>query len=140
MSDKKYIYAVWRRNRSTVSVKLTPNGSGNFTITKSNGSDISMKDYFGGNTYLYENALYPLIVLGKDTSSRFDAEIKINWWGIKWHSDSIKLAFARSLVEMNTENKPMFKPYWLLMRDPRRKERKKPGLRWARKSPQWSKR
>lgn len=140
MADKKYIYAVGRRNRSTVSIKLIPQGNGNFIIRKTNGSDIDMKEYFGGNAYLYENALYPFHVLGKDAANKFDAEIKINWWWIKWHSDSIKLAFSRSLVEMSSDNKPMFKPFGLLMRDPRRKERKKPGLRGARKSPQWSKR
>jgi small subunit ribosomal protein S9 len=55
-------------------------------------------------------------------------------------SESLKLAFARALIQINPEFRLQLKPFGLLKRDPRRKERKKPGLRGARRSPQWSKR
>ncbi len=136
----KYLFAVGRRNRSTVSVKLYPQGTGNYTIHKPNGSTIALKEYFGWNKYLYENAIYPLIVLGKDMIGQYDADIQVSWWGIKGHSDSIKLWFARGVITMDPTIRAMLKPYGLLKRDPRRKERVKPGLRGARKRPQWSKR
>lgn len=136
----KYLFAVGRRNRSTVNVKLYPNGGGRYTITKPNGSTIDMKEYFGGNEYLYENAIYPLLVLGKGQVDLYDADIEISGWGIKWHSESIKLWFARAVISMDAGLRPLLKPYGLLKRDPRRKERVKPGLRGARRRPQWSKR
>lgn len=55
-------------------------------------------------------------------------------------SEALKLAFARALIQINPEFRLQLKPLGLLKRDPRRKERKKPGLRGARRSPQWSKR
>lgn len=73
-----YLFAVGRRNRATVNIKLFPGGSGNLTIHKPNGSTISLKDYFGGNNYLYENATYPLLVLGKDMITSYDADIQIS--------------------------------------------------------------
>lgn len=55
-------------------------------------------------------------------------------------ADAIKLGFVRAIIEFNPEYKSTLKAYGLLKRDPRRKERKKPGLKKARKSPKWSKR
>ncbi|MFA7285181.1 MAG: uS9 family ribosomal protein [Candidatus Absconditabacterales bacterium] len=136
----RYLFAVGRRNRSTVNVKLYPGGTGNLVVHKPNGSTISLKDYFGGNEYLYENAVYPLLILNKDAIHNYDADIEICGGGLKGHSDSIKLAFARAFVTMDTGLRVTMKPYGLLKRDPRRREREKPGLRGARRRPQWSKR
>jgi small subunit ribosomal protein S9 len=138
--EKQYIFAVGRRNRSTVNVKLYPNGSGKYTITKPNGSEITIKEYFGGNEYLYENAIYPFLAVGKNALDTYDADIEVSWGWPKGQSDSIKLAFARSLIIENPDIRPTLKPFGLLKRDPRRKERVKPGLRGARRRPQWSKR
>jgi len=138
--EKKYLYAVGRRNRSTVNVRLYQGGTGNFIVTKTNGSTIGLKEYFGGNDCLYENSVYPLITLGKGALNTYNAEIEISGGGIKGQSDAIKLAFARSLITMDPTIRAMLKPYGLLKRDPRRKERVKPGLRGARRRPQWSKR
>ena len=123
--EKRYLYAVGRRNRSTVNVRLYQGGTGNFTVTKTNGSTIGLKEYFGGNEYLYENSIYPLITMGKEAVGTYNADIEISGGGIKGQSDAIRA---------------MLKPYGLLKRDPRRKERVKPGLRGARRRPQWSKR
>jgi small subunit ribosomal protein S9 len=59
---------------------------------------------------------------------------------LRGQAEAIRLAISRALVEFNPEYRLVIKPYGLLKRDPREKERKKPGLRKARKSPQWSKR
>lgn len=136
----KYLFAVGRRNRSTVNVRLYPGGTGNLVVHKPNWSSIGLKEYFGGNEYLFENSVYPLLILGKDAITGYDADIWINWGGIKGHSDGIKLAMARSLVIMDMGLRVNMKPYGLLKRDPRRREREKPGLRGARRRPQWSKR
>lgn len=87
-----------------------------------------------------DNALAPFATLGADMAKKFDAAIKICGGGIAGQSDAIKLAFARALIEWNPEFRLTLKPFGLLKRDPRVKERKKPGLKKARKSPTWSKR
>jgi small subunit ribosomal protein S9 len=81
-----------------------------------------------------------LMVLWGDYMKMFDATIVVRWWWSRGQSDAIKLSFARALTEFNDELKPMLKPFALLKRDPRIKERKKPGLKKARKAPRRSKR
>ena len=73
-----------------------------------------------------ENALYPLTVLGKDISSRYDVTIVFSGGGKFGQSDALKLALARACIQLNPEYRLQLKPYGLLKRDPRRKERKKP--------------
>ena len=140
MANKEYTYAIGRRKETTAVVKLFGQGTGNFTIKTSNGSQKPLADYFGGNLYLLEAALSPLTTLGAEYLKKFDADIVVNGWGISGQADAIKLGFARALIEWNPEFRPTLKPYGLLKRDPRVKERKKPGLKKARKSPTWSKR
>jgi len=70
----------------------------------------------------------------------FDATLHVNGGGLRGYAESIRLALSRALVEFNADYRLTLKPYSLLKRDPRKKERKKPGLKGARKSPQWSKR
>ena len=140
MANKDYTYAIGRRKETTAVVKLFGNGDGNFTIKTSNGSQKPLADYFGGNLYLLEAALLPLKTLGADYLKKFDAEIVVSGWGISGQADAIKLGFARALIEWNPELRVTLKPYGLLKRDPRIKERKKPGLKKARKGPTWSKR
>ena len=85
--------------------------------------------------------IYPIQLQGAELNlNKFDAEIKIVGWGIAGQSDAIRLAFSRALVEWNSDLRPTLKPHGLLKRDPRVKERKKPGLKKARKAPTWSKR
>lgn len=134
-----YKYAVGRRKEATAVVKLFPNGKGSYTIQKGEGT-ITLKEYFGGNHYLYDLAMFPIVMTGNDNTKKFDAEIRITSGGIAGHADAIKLAFARALIEWDPELRGQLKPYGLLKRDPRSKERKKPGLKKARKKPKWSKR
>lgn len=139
MTTKKYLYAVWRRKCATAVVKLFPKGTGKYTVWK-NGSQVSINDYFGWHEYMIEDLFFPFAILGDKAQSQFDAEIVVRWGGLMWQAEAIRLAFARALVEQNDANRLTLKPHGLLKRDPRVKERKKPWLLKARKSPQWSKR
>lgn len=132
-----YKYAVGRRKEATAVVKLFPSGTGNFTIQKGEGT-ITLKEYFGGNHHLYEFAVFPIVAVGM--AGKFDAEIKITSGGISGQADAIKLAMARALIIFDPELRGQLKPFGLLKRDPRSKERMKPGLKKARKRPKWSKR
>lgn len=89
---------------------------------------------------MIENALYPLTVLGNDVLKSYDLTVVFEWGWISGQAQALKLAIARSCIQLNPEYRSLLKPYGLLKRDPRRKERKKPWLRWARRAPQWSKR
>ncbi|MEI7562532.1 MAG: 30S ribosomal protein S9 [bacterium] len=140
MANKEYYYAIGRRKETTAIVKLFSKGTGNFSVTSPNGQTRSLKEYFGGNLYLFDNALAPLFTLGSEFPKQFDAEITINGGGIAGQSDAIRLGFARALTLHDADFRLTLKPYGLLKRDPRVKERKKPGLKKSRKAPTWSKR
>ncbi len=140
MANTEYTYAIGRRKETTAIVKLFGKGSGSFIIKTSNGSKKPLADYFGGNLYLLEAALSPLTTLGLDYIKKFDAEITVSGGGISGQADAIKLGFARALIEWDNDLRLTLKPYGLLKRDPRIKERKKPGLKKARKGPTRSKR
>ncbi len=140
MASKKYSYAVWRRKSSTAVVKLFKSWSGKFTVTKANGKQVSLQEYFGGNWYMFDNALRPFLVIDKNFHKGFDAEITIRGGWLAGQSDAIKLGFARSLIIEDEGIRPTLKSAGTLKRDGRIKERKKPGLKKARKAPTWSKR
>ena len=140
MTNREYTNAVGRRKETTATVKLYAKGAGNILVKTATGKEYTLADYFGGNIYPYKNAVLPFTTLGNDVLKKFDAEIKIVGGGIAGQSDAIKLAFSRALVEWNSDLRPTLKPHGLLKRDPRVKERKKPGLKKARKAPTWSKR
>lgn len=137
---KKYSYAVGRRKSSTAVVKLFPQGSGKFSVRQANGKTSTLEEYFGGNWYMLDNLYSPFQSVDKKFADGFDAEIVIRGGGLSGQSDAIKLGFARALVDHNPELRVTLKPYGHLKRDGRVKERKKPGLRGARKRPTWSKR
>lgn len=140
MAMNEYNYAIGRRKSTTAVVKLYSKGSGVLMVKTSSGQEKTLKDYFGGNEYLYKTAMSPFDVIANDAFKKFDAHIRITGGGIAGHADAIRLAFARALIDRNAELRPMLKPHGLLKRDPRIKERKKPGLKKARKAPTWSKR
>ncbi len=138
-SANKYTFAVGRRKTATASIKLFPQGKGQFTVVKGE-KRISLQEYFLGHPQLLSDSLGAFNVLGADIMSKFDADIRVTSGGKAGQADSIRLAFARALVEWNPEVRTQLKPHELLKRDPRGKERKKPGLKKARKAPKWSKR
>lgn len=129
---RKYYYAVGRRKTATATVRLYPNGKGIFLI---NGIDY--KKYFPYFEF-QKIVIEPLDAIKQKTE--FDATIKVQGGGIRSQAESIRLGISRALVKMDETFKPILKKLGLLTRDPREKERKKYGLKRARRAPQWSKR
>ena len=136
---KRYYYAVGRRKMATAVVKLFPQGTWQYIIRKSD-QEIALKDFFGGHDYLFVDATYPFALLWEQALSKYDAEIVVKWGWIMGQAEAMRLWFARALVELDDQMRTTLKPYGMLKRDPRIKERKKPGLKKARKAGQWSKR
>ncbi len=127
----KFIQTVGRRKTATVTVRLYQ-GSGTITI-----NDKPIEKYFTiSNWKLYVNK--PLELTG--TSGQFDMSIHAKGGGQTSQADAIRLAIARALVKYNEENRSILRKTDMLTRDSRMKERKKPGLKRARRAPQFSKR
>ncbi len=122
---------VGRRKEAVTRVFLSK-GSGNITI-----NDKDYKNYFS-LVYLQNQVEAPLKTI--DGLGKFDVKINATGGGVKGQAEAAKLGIARALVEMDEELKPALKAAGLLTRDPRSVERKKPGLKKARKSFQFSKR
>ena len=129
---KPYNYGTGRRKSSVARVRLYPAGTGSIKI---NGRDL--EEYFGLDTM-------KLIVrqpfTTTDTLGKFDVEATVTGGGFTGQAGAIRHGIARALVKANEEYKPLLKKAGLLTRDPRMKERKKYGLKAARRAPQFSKR
>ncbi|MFY7861871.1 MAG: 30S ribosomal protein S9 [Chitinophagales bacterium] len=130
-TTKKNNITVGRRKASVARVFLQK-GSGKITI---NGKDL--KDYFPLQ-FMQDGLLTPLRVLDMETT--YDVRVNVNGGGIKGQTDAIRLGIARALVLEDAENKPALRAARLMTRDARVVERKKTGLRGARKREQYSKR
>jgi len=123
---------IGKRKEAVARIFLTP-GQGNIIINKIPG-----EKYLQYNTTYLLNIWQPLKILNLD--KQFDIKILVNGGGITGQADAIKLGIARLLCKIDQKNRSILKPYGLLTRDARIKERKKYGLRKARKAPQYSKR
>lgn len=123
---------VGRRKESTARVFLVP-GEGNLIINKSPG-----EKYLQYNETYLNSVWEPLAKLNLDKS--FDIIALVNGGGLTGQASSIQLGVARLLCQMDKDNRKVLKSFGLLTRDSRIKERKKYGLRKARKAPQYSKR
>lgn len=124
-------YGTGRRKAAVARVFLRP-GNGRITV---NGKDF--QEYFRG-ILVGVQALEPLKATG--TAGRYDAVITVKGGGPSGQADAIKLGVARALVNVNPEFRNALKPSGFLRRDAREVERKKYGLRKARRAPQYSKR
>ena len=133
MYDKTpFFYGTGRRKSYVARVRLYK-GTGKVVI---NGRDID--DYFGLDT-LKVIVRQPLELTG--LTDRFDVVCNVNGGGVTGQAGAIRHGIARALLQYDTENlRPMLKAAGLLTRDPRMKERKKYGLKAARRAPQFSKR
>ena len=131
-SKKPYHYGTGRRKSSVARVHLIPNGSGVITI---NGREID--EYFGLET-LKLIVRQPLATT--ETLGKVDIETTVSGGGVTGQAGAIRHGIARALLEMNPEYRPALKAAGFLTRDPRMKERKKYGLKAARRAPQFSKR
>lgn len=131
MAEKNKYTAIGRRKRSVAKVTLT-NGTGKITV---NGKDV--KDYMPYET-LVMDLIQPLELT--DTLKKFDVEINVKGGGFSGQTGAIRLGIARALMLVNGENRPVLKTSGMITRDARIKERKKYGLKKARRAPQFSKR
>jgi small subunit ribosomal protein S9 len=131
VTTKTYDHGVGRRKCAIAQVKLFP-GSGEIIV---NG-----KPYQQLFTRLEYRRAIEMPFKATDTIGRYNAEIKVTGGGITGWSGAICLGIARSLVKVNEHFKPLLRKEGLLTRDPRVKERKKYGLKRARKAPQYTKR
>ena len=130
MADAKYT-ALGRRKRSVAKVTLVK-GTGKITV---NGKDV--KDYMPYET-LVMDLVQPLEMT--ETKDKFDAEVTVKGGGFSGQTGAIRLAIARALMLANEDNRPTLKTSGMITRDARIKERKKYGLKKARRAPQFSKR
>ena len=131
-SKKAYMYGTGRRKSSVARVHLFPNGTGSIIV---NGRPLD--DYFGLETL-------KLIVrqpfAATDTMGKFDVEATVTGGGVTGQAGAIRHGIARALLQVEDSYRAPLKAAGLLTRDPRMKERKKYGLKAARRAPQVSKR
>ncbi|HAN43815.1 MAG TPA: 30S ribosomal protein S9 [Ruminococcaceae bacterium] len=129
--SKPYFYGTGRRKHSVARVRIYP-GTGNITI---NGRDID--DYFGLDT-LKLIVRQPLALT--NTLGRYDIVSTVAGGGVTGQAGAIRHGISRALLQAGDEMRPILKKAGFLTRDPRMKERKKYGLKAARRAPQFSKR
>ena len=131
-SKKKYYYGTGRRKSSVARVRVYENGTGAITI---NGRDIN--DYFGLDTLklVVNQPLVTTAMVGK-----VDIVVTVAGGGVSGQAGAIRHGISRALTLLNPEFRPALKAAGFLTRDPRMKERKKYGLKAARRAPQFSKR
>lgn len=126
-----YFYGTGRRKKSVARVRVYP-GTGNITI-----NDRSIDDYFGLET-LKLIVRQPLALTGN--LEKFDIVCRVNGGGVTGQAGAIRHGLSRALLQFDESLRPTLKKAGFLTRDPRMKERKKYGLKAARRAPQFSKR
>jgi small subunit ribosomal protein S9 len=131
MTDTSYYRATGKRKCAIAQVKIFP-GNGAIIINGKPYEELFPR-------ILYRNTIeQPFVVT--ETKGRFNVQIKVTGGGISGQADAIRHGISKALVEVNEEFKPNLRKAGLLTRDPRIKERKKYGLKKARKAPQYTKR
>ena len=131
MAKQSYFHGTGRRKTAVAQVRLLA-GNGAIII---NG--VPYEELFSSFEHR-RTILQPLLVT--ECLGKYNAMVKVNGGGVSGQSDAISHGIARALVRADENLKPLLRQNGLLTRDPRVKERKKPGLRRARKAPQYTKR
>jgi small subunit ribosomal protein S9 len=131
-SETQTFYGIGRRKESVAQALLT-SGTGNVTI-----NDRNAKEYLQNNESRFLKINQPLLTL--NLANTFDISIKTKGGGLTGQTDAISLAISRALINCDINNRTSLKQEGLLTRDARIKERKKYGLKKARKASQFSKR
>ncbi len=127
-----YYEGLGRRKTSTARVRLHSDGTGQIVV---NGKPY--QEYFGREVD-WRSVTGPLEAT--QTAGRFDVTVLVHGGGITGQAEAVQVGMARALLEVNPDFRPVLRQGGLLTRDARAKERKKPGLRRARKAPQYTKR
>ena len=131
-AKKKYIEAVGRRKSAVARVRLYEGGKGDFQVNEKEG-----KVYFP----VFEHGqmiIAPFTAVGQE--GKFDVTVHVSGGGPSGQADAVRLGVARALEKYEPEFRASLKKMGFLKRDDRKRERKKPGLKAARRAPQWSKR
>ncbi|MBI3573818.1 30S ribosomal protein S9 [Candidatus Kaiserbacteria bacterium] len=129
MADR-YIETIGRRKTASARVRITPSAKQSVTV---NGKP---SDTYFATKELLETALAPL----KETEVKFTITTVVHGGGISGQAEAVRHGIARALTEHDLSKRTALKKLGFLKRDPRAKERRKPGLKKARKAGQWSKR
>ena len=130
--NKNYFYGTGRRKTAVARVRLLP-GTGGVTV---NGK--SLPDYFGGRQLHEIVIMQPLRLVNR--AGQYSVSVKVAGGGTTGQAGAIRHGIARALIQADETLRPLLKKNGFLTRDARAKERKKPGLKRARKAPQYTKR
>jgi len=128
---KPLVQSTGRRKTSVARVRLRP-GSGRVTVNRR-----ALEDYFPSETH---RMVVTEPLRSTNTHDVYDVDASLHGGGYSGQAGALRLGIARALVELDTESRPTLKKAGMLTRDAREKERKKYGLKKARKAPQYSKR
>ena len=128
----QYYEGIGRRKSATARVRLFPGGTGNMVINDRDASEYLPRE--GDVAVMLE----PLAEIGQENS--YDISVHVMGGGISGQRDAIKLGIARALLKLDPDLRPVLRKGDFLTRDARVKERKKPGLKRARKAPTYTKR
>ncbi len=131
-TTKKYIEAVGRRKESVARVRITPASKTSYVVNDKALNEYCTVDYLIKNI---EDAIN-----NSGTAEKFSVSVKVNGGGISSQSDAIRLGIARAIIKNEPDMRAALKKIGFLKRDARVKERRKFGLKKARKAPAWSKR
>ena len=132
LKKKLQFWGPGRRKKAIARVRLIPAGSGTIVI-----NDRTFEDYFPQGTMQYI-VKQPLVEV--EAEAKYDVFVNVVGGGYTGQAGAIRLGIARALLEAEPETRPALKKAGFLTRDPRAKERKKYGLKKARRAPQFSKR
>lgn len=128
----EYYEAVGRRKRATARVRLFPGGDGHIVI-----NERPFDEYFARGSDVL-SLTGPLKATAME--NRFNISVKVKGGGMTGQSGAVRMGIARALLKVDPELRPILRKGGFLTRDARSKERKKPGLKGARKAPQYTKR
>ena len=129
---QNYFYAIGRRKRATARVRLQ-SGKGTIVVNSK-----PVEEYLTSSKYLLNLLEKPFTVI--EQNNKYDVSVVVSGGGLNGQVEAIQLGIAKTLAAMNEDLKATLKRAELLGRDPREKERKKPGLKGARKQRQFTKR
>lgn len=129
---KRYYYGLGRRKSATVRARLTP-GKGAIVV-----NDKPVAEYFSNDEQLLWRIAQPFVAV--DLVGKYDVSLRASGGGLNGQVDASTLAISKALAELNDELRATLKRAGFIKRDPREKERKKAGLKRARKKEQYSKR
>jgi small subunit ribosomal protein S9 len=130
--DRKYVEGIGRRKNASARVRVYFDGSGKMTVNEK-----PAKEFF--KFFEFEKqAMSPLEILG--ITNKTDVSVKVLGGGMRGQAEAIRHGVARALLKADENNRLVLRKAGFLTRDPRAKERKKPGLKRARRAPQWRKR